>query len=53
MNEATLEARVDAEIQKYFPAIARLKITHQEYLTLQVGHRTDIRSGGLKQAKVN
>lgn len=51
MNEATLEARVNAEIQKHFPSIARLKITHQKYLTLRVGHRTDIKTGGLEQAK--
>jgi hypothetical protein len=51
MNEATLEAKVTAEIQKHFPSIARLKITHQEYLTLRVGHRVDIKAGGLEQAK--
>ena len=51
MNEATLEARVNAEIQKHFPSIARVKITHQKYLTLRVGHRTDIKMGGLEQAK--
>lgn len=51
MNEATLEARVNAEIQKHFPSIAKVKITHQKYLTLRVGHRTDIRMGGLEQAK--
>lgn len=51
MNEATLEARVNAQIQKHFPSIANLKITHQKYLTLQLGHRTDIKAGGLKQAK--
>ena len=51
MNEATIEARVNSEIQKYFPSIARLKITHQKYLTLRVGHRTDIKIGGLEQAK--
>ncbi|MFO7972690.1 MAG: hypothetical protein R6U40_13210, partial [Desulfobacterales bacterium] len=50
MNEATLEARVNAEIQKHFPSIPRLKITHQKYLPLRVGHRTDIKTGGAKQA---
>ncbi len=52
MNEATLEARVNAEIKKYFPKIARLKITHQKYLNLKVGHHTDIKTGGIEQAKV-
>ncbi|MFO7971501.1 MAG: type I restriction enzyme HsdR N-terminal domain-containing protein, partial [Desulfobacterales bacterium] len=28
----------------------RLKITHQKYLPLRVGHRTDIKTGGAKQA---
>jgi len=51
VNEATLEARVNTEIQKHFPSIAHLKITHQKYLTLQLGHRTDIKTGGLKQAR--
>ena len=51
MNEATLEARVNAEIQKHFPSIALLRITHQKYLTLRLGHRTDIEIDGLKQAK--
>ncbi len=51
MNEATLEARVNTEIQKHFPSIARLHISHQEYLTLRLGHRTDIEIGGLKQAR--
>ena len=51
MNEATLEARVNAEIQKHFPSIAPLRITHQKYLTLRLGHRTDIEIDGLKQAK--
>lgn len=51
MNEATLEARVNAEIQRHFPSIARLHITHQKYLTLRLGHRTDIEIGGLKQAQ--
>jgi len=51
VNEATLEARVNAEIQKHFPSIANLKITHQKYLTLRLGHRSDIKIGGLVQAK--
>lgn len=51
MNEATLESRVNAEIQKHFPSIARVKITHQKYLTLRVGRRTDIKMGGLEQAR--
>ena len=51
MNEATLEARVNAEIQKQFPSIAKVRITHQKNLNLRVGHRTDIKMGGLEQAK--
>jgi len=53
MNEATLEARINAEIQKYFPSIANLKITHQKYLTLHVGRHTKIEIDGLKQEKVS
>jgi len=51
VNEATVEARVNTEIRKHLPSIAHLKITHQKYLTLQLGHRTDIKTGGLKQAR--
>ena len=51
MNEATLEAMVSAEIQKHFPSIANLNLTHQKYLTLKVGRRTDIKIDGLKQEK--
>ncbi|MDO8142594.1 MAG: SEC-C metal-binding domain-containing protein [Candidatus Brocadiales bacterium] len=51
MNETTLEARVNAEIQKHFPSIAHLNITHQKHLTLQLGHRANIKIDGLKQAK--
>jgi hypothetical protein len=51
LNEATLEARVTAEIQKHFPSIARLHITHQKYLTLRFGHRTDIKLDALKQVQ--
>lgn len=51
MNEATLEARVNAEIQKHFPKIAQLKITHQKYLNLQVGRRSNIKTGGLEQGR--
>ncbi len=52
VDEATLEAMVSAEIQKHFPSIANLNLTHQKYLTLQVGRRTDIKIDGLKQEKV-
>jgi len=51
MSEATLEARVNAEIQKHFPSIARLRITHQKYLTLRLGHHSDIAIDGPKQTK--
>ena len=53
MNEATLEARVSAEIQKHFTSIAALRITHQKYLTLRLGHNTDVQLDALKQEKIN
>ncbi|MDY0943422.1 hypothetical protein [Priestia megaterium] len=38
MNEATLEARVNAELKRIFPQIYGIKLTHQMSFTLKFGH---------------
>jgi hypothetical protein len=39
MNEATLEARLSEAVRKAFPALVAGKISHQNVLTLSLGHR--------------
>jgi hypothetical protein len=40
MNEATLEARLNSELQRIFPFFGNLKVSHQDILTLKFGHET-------------
>lgn len=40
MNEATLEARLNAELQRIFPTLGKLSISHQDIFTLQFGHKS-------------
>jgi len=39
-NEATFEARVNAEIKRIFPSLANLTIKHQLNFTVRLGHGT-------------
>lgn len=39
MNEATLEARLNAELQRIFPTLGALSISHQDVFTLRFGHK--------------
>lgn len=39
MNEATLEANLNSVLRSIFPTFKKVKIKHQEVLTLQLGHR--------------
>ncbi|MGA6840607.1 hypothetical protein [Priestia megaterium] len=38
MNEATLEARVNAELKRIFPQIYNIRLTHQLSFTVKFGH---------------
>lgn len=38
MNEATLEARLNTELDRLFPSLERLDITHQKSFSLRLGH---------------
>lgn len=38
MNEATLEARLNGELNRLFPSLAKLNITHQKSFSLRLGH---------------
>lgn len=40
MNEATLETRIDGELQRLFPLLDRIELTHQLNFTLKLGRNT-------------
>jgi len=40
MDEATLEARLNSELQRIFPTLGKLKISHQDIFTLHFGHKS-------------
>jgi hypothetical protein len=40
MNEATLEAKINGELQKLFPSLGRIDLTHQLNFTLKLGRNT-------------
>ena len=50
-NEATFEARVNAEIKRIFPSLANLTIKHQLNFTVRLGHGT-VNIDGKKMEKL-
>jgi hypothetical protein len=39
MNEATFEARLNAELQRIFPTLTKLNVSHQDIFTLHFGRK--------------
>ena len=49
MNEATFEARVNAEMGRLFPSLTDLSLEHQTTFTLKLGHHTAHVEGKLRE----